>query len=96
MEVVDEVPVVEPTTPTTRTRPKKVPEVVAADSAAAEVVEVVGVEAEPWVPSTHKRWKDPVTSIISLDQKPGHVLTDSTAPCVTLRTRDLETIGTYL
>ena len=44
----------------------------------AEVVAAEAVEVEPWGPGIHRHWKDPATSITSLDRRPGHVPTDST------------------
>ena len=78
VEVVDEVPFVEQTTLTPKT--KKVPEVAPAVEVAAEVVAVEVVEAEHWVPSIHKQWKGHASSIISSVQKLGHALTDTNVP----------------
>ena len=53
-----------------------------------EGLEVV-VGDEPWDRSIPRLWMGPVTSTISSDRKRGHVPTDSTAPCVTLRLPNL-------
>ena len=49
----------------------------------------VVVGDEPWDRSIPRLWMGPVTSTISSDRKRGHVPTDSTAPCVTLRLPNL-------
>ena len=36
-------------------------------------------EDEPWVPDTHKLWKDHATFTINLDQNLGHARTSRTA-----------------